>query len=188
VTPSTSTCPGAQPDLLAQLAVHGLQERLAGAHPPLGKLPGILADPATDQQRCHGIAEDDADVGAEAVLVDEVHVGAPEVRGDFSTTGTGPPRRSDSNGFGYTPRPAAQVSLVHHAVARPVRDTATTAGRPGFAGHGRARGQRAGRPADAGDAARGTADPTELRVLADLRLARALAAFGTGAGWPSPAP
>lgn len=32
------------------------------------------------------------------------------------------------------------------------------------------------------DAVRGTADPTELRVLADLRLARALAAFGTGAG------
>jgi hypothetical protein len=39
--------PGLKPDLLLELAIHGLLGRLVGMNPTLRKLPGVLADATT---------------------------------------------------------------------------------------------------------------------------------------------
>ena len=51
------------------------------------------------EQGSAGVAQNDADVGTETILVNQVHVGTPERQPDSSTTGRDPPRRARSPPF-----------------------------------------------------------------------------------------
>src|SRR5437763_10835004 len=59
-----------QPDLLLELAVHGVERRLAVLDTALRKLPRVLADPLAPEHLVPGIGEDDADVRTVAFLVE----------------------------------------------------------------------------------------------------------------------
>src|SRR5687768_17052955 len=59
-----------QADLLLELAVHGLQRRLAGLDAALGKLPGVLVHALAPEDLVPLVGEDDADVRTVAFLVE----------------------------------------------------------------------------------------------------------------------
>jgi hypothetical protein len=61
---------GPQPDLLVQLAEHGLLGRLTVLDAALRKLPGVGAQPLAPEHLVPRIEQDDADVGPEAVPVE----------------------------------------------------------------------------------------------------------------------
>lgn len=61
---------GAEPDLLFELAIHGLLGGFVAVHSPLGKLPRVPAiDSATPQHLIHFIANHDAHVWPETIPV-----------------------------------------------------------------------------------------------------------------------
>src|SRR5579883_1813413 len=67
----------AHPDLLVQFAVQRLLERLPAAQPALRELPA-LAPGAAPEEDLRAVHQDDADVGAETVRVDDVRHGSAE--------------------------------------------------------------------------------------------------------------
>src|SRR5690606_39313062 len=62
-----------EPDLLAQLPVHRGLRALLGPHAALRELPAAPAAPTGDQHAPVAVHQDDADVRAVALFVDEVH-------------------------------------------------------------------------------------------------------------------
>src|SRR5690606_22481943 len=60
----------AQPGLLPQLAVHGLERGLVAVHPALRELPAVAPHPAGPEDAAVGVHQHDAHVGAVAVRID----------------------------------------------------------------------------------------------------------------------